>query len=141
MTRGGDPMMRLSAQAPVTHMLSSSEKFQIISCSQLRLHLFARYTKVTNSHVIQTQPKSLISKSNKERRCGAKHFQVYFKEALAISQHLFVCPCLPQESYFSLVFPFSYYFKGSKKRPAASQHPWSLGTTTRIRARRPDLPA
>lgn len=33
-------MMRLSAQAPVTHMLSSSEKFQIISCSQLQLRLF-----------------------------------------------------------------------------------------------------
>lgn len=37
--------MRLSAQAPVTHMLSSSEKFQIISCCQLHPCLLPHCTK------------------------------------------------------------------------------------------------
>lgn len=88
-------MIRLSAQAPVTHVLSNSEKSQIISSSQLHLHLLPLCTEVTNSHFIQAYPRSVISMSNKKRRrCCAKHFQVYFKQALAISQQLLVGPRL-----------------------------------------------
>lgn len=128
-------MMRLATGATATHMLRSSEKFQIICCSQLHLCLFSHCTKVTNSDVIQAHPKSVISMSNKERRryC-AKHFQVYFKQAFAISQHLLVGPQLPQDTYFFFGFSLFLFINSEeiKKKPAASQHPWSLGSTTRI---------